>query len=244
MRQQKLEEALKKGYATVFDQCSQEVRDKLENTVDWEMTQQEQSLDRLIQKINRICVGFDNHKQEVFNLVQSLKTLFLYTQSKSETIEEYGRNFRSLWETAKAFGGLPGIHQGMMDSLMKGITGSPTVDQIKKAEETASKVVKGALLISGADKRQFGKLKEKLANNYLLRTDPYPDTTNKALQILGNYQNTRGYVQYKASPNTKGVLHSCNEAAKEAGEQDKEDEELGVEIITTSVWQRVTMSAQ
>jgi hypothetical protein len=44
-------------------------------------------------------VGFDNHKQEAFNLVQSLRTLFFYTQGKKETVEEYARNFRSLWDT-------------------------------------------------------------------------------------------------------------------------------------------------
>jgi hypothetical protein len=66
-RRQKLEELLKKGYATVYDQCSQEVHDKLENTVDWDKTQNEQLLHKLIQNIERICMGFDNHKQEVFN---------------------------------------------------------------------------------------------------------------------------------------------------------------------------------
>jgi hypothetical protein len=157
------------------------VHDKLENTVDWYKTQNEQSLDNLIQKIERICVGFDDHKQEVFNLVQSLKTLFLYTQSEKETVEKYGRNFRSLWEMAEAFGGLPGIHKGMMDNLMKGITGNPTPAEIKKAEETANEVVKGALLIGGADKRRFGKLKDELANNYLLGMDQYPGTSDKAL---------------------------------------------------------------
>jgi hypothetical protein len=92
-RQQKLEEALKKRFAMVYNQCSQEVHAKLENTVDWDKTQKEQSLDNLIQMIKRICVGFNDHKQEVFNLVQSLKTLFLYTQSEKEMVEEYGQYF-------------------------------------------------------------------------------------------------------------------------------------------------------
>ncbi len=38
-RRLKLQDSLKKGYATVYDQCSQEVRDKLEATDDWERTQ-------------------------------------------------------------------------------------------------------------------------------------------------------------------------------------------------------------
>jgi hypothetical protein len=48
-----------------------------------------QSLHELITKIERVCVGFDDHKQEIFNLVQVLKTLFLYTQTDKETVQEY-----------------------------------------------------------------------------------------------------------------------------------------------------------
>jgi hypothetical protein len=78
-RRQKLREALKKGYATVYGQCSQEVHDKLKSMENWEAMQKEQFLHKLISKVKRICVGFDDHKQEVFNLVQALKMLFLYT---------------------------------------------------------------------------------------------------------------------------------------------------------------------
>jgi hypothetical protein len=95
-RRQKLKESLLKGYATVYAQCSQGVRDKLEASKDWETIQQEQSLHDLISQVERICVRFDNHKQDIFNLVQALKMLFLYTQGNTESMEEYGRNFRSL----------------------------------------------------------------------------------------------------------------------------------------------------
>ena len=66
--------------------------------------QNDQSLHQLILKIERICVGFDNHKQEVYNLVQAMKTLFLYTQTDNESVEDYSRNLTSLWETAEVFG--------------------------------------------------------------------------------------------------------------------------------------------
>ena len=56
-RRQKLEESLKKGYATVYDQCSQEVRDKLKAMKDWETVQATRSLDELIKRIERICVA-------------------------------------------------------------------------------------------------------------------------------------------------------------------------------------------
>ncbi len=118
-RRLKLQDSLKKGYATVYDQCSHEVRDKLEAVDDWDKTQSDQSLHELIQKIERVCVGFDNHKQEVSNLVQALRMLFLFMQGEKDTVDEYRHNFRSLWDTVEAFGGLPGVHKGLVDRLLR-----------------------------------------------------------------------------------------------------------------------------
>jgi hypothetical protein len=46
------------------------------------------------------------------------------------------------------------------------------------------------------------KLKDDLANNYLLGSDQYPDTFDKALQVLGNYQAPKNMVPYRGSPST------------------------------------------
>ena len=122
-RQLKLEESLKKGYATLDSQCAEEVWDNLKSSDDWERIQKAQSFHNLIGKIEKICVRFDDHKQEVFNLVQSLKTLFLYTQSNKETVEEYRRNFRSLWDTVEAFGGSPEVHEGLVCGILSNTIG-------------------------------------------------------------------------------------------------------------------------
>ena len=52
-----LNQYLKKRFSTVYEQCSQEVRDKLESSDGWETVQTYQSLHQLILKIERICVG-------------------------------------------------------------------------------------------------------------------------------------------------------------------------------------------
>ena len=203
----KLAESLKKGYATVYSQCAEEVLDKLKSSDDWDRIQKEQSLHELIAKIEKICVGFDDHKQEVFNLLQLLKTLFLYTQSKKESVEEYVRNFKSLWDTVEAFGGLPGVHEGLVRGILNDMTTgrAATAQDRKDAEAASSEAVKAALLISGVDRRKYGKLKDELANNYLLGTDQYPDTFEKAQRILGNYQTTRSGLPYRPSPDDTGV---------------------------------------
>jgi hypothetical protein len=186
------------------------VKEKLENTKNWEAIQREQCLHSLIQKVKRICVGFDNHKQDVFNLVQALKALFLYTQSEKELVKEYGRNLKSLWDRVESFRGSPGLHKGMMEALAKDRTrfanaGAPMEDKITKMEHEANKAVKMVLLISGADKQRYGQLKDELTNSYLLGTDQYPNTYEKGMQFLGNYQASRTIIPFHASPNDTGV---------------------------------------
>jgi hypothetical protein len=209
-RRLKLQDSLKKGYATIFDQCLQEVRDKLVATDDWDKTQRDQSLHKLIQKIERICIGFDDHKQAVLNLVQVLKTLFLFTQGEKDTVNKYGRNFQSLWDTVEAFGVSPGIHRGLVEGLLNeprqvANPGNITAAERRVAEEEANESVKAALLISGADKRRYGKLKDKLANNYLLGTNQYPDTLDKAVRILSNDQTTKSNMPFRGSVPESGL---------------------------------------
>ena len=83
-----LNQDLNKVFTTLYDQCYQEARDKLESSDGWETVQTDQSLHQLILKIERICVGFDNHKQDVYNLVQAMKALSLYTQTEKESVED------------------------------------------------------------------------------------------------------------------------------------------------------------
>ena len=47
-----------------------------------------------------------------------MKTLFLYTQTEKESAEDYSSNLTSLWDTAEAFGALPGIHRGMVGGCL------------------------------------------------------------------------------------------------------------------------------
>ena len=142
--------------------------------------------------------------------MKALKTLFLFTQAEKDTIDEYGRNFRSLWDTVVAFGGSPGIHRGLVEGLLNepGRVANPgniTAAERRAGEEETSESVKAALLISGADKRRYGKLKDELANNYLLGTDQYPDTLDKAVRILSNYQTTKSNMPFRGNGPESGL---------------------------------------
>jgi hypothetical protein len=109
-----------------------------------------------------------------------------------------------------AFRGLPGVHKGLVDELLRqpGLVSDKdniTDDERKSVEEEANKSVNAALLISGAEKRRYGKLKDELAINYLLGTNQYPNTFNKALCILGNYQTTKPNMPFRGNGPKSGL---------------------------------------
>jgi hypothetical protein len=64
------------------------------------------------------------------------------------------------------------------------------VTEKASAKTETTEAVKAMLLISRANKQQYGKLKDELVNNYLLGLDQYQDTCKKALRVLGNYKVT------------------------------------------------------
>ena len=110
----------------------------------------------------------------------------------------------------EAFGGSLGIHRGLVEGLLNepGRVVNPgyvMAAERRAAEEEANESVKAALLISGADKRRYGKLKDELANNYLLGTNQYPDTLDKAVCILSNYQTTKSNMPFRGSRPESGL---------------------------------------
>jgi hypothetical protein len=105
------------------------------------------------------------------------------------------------------------VHKGLVEGLIMDPTWVVDVDSTTRAErakakEDACEAVKVALLIRGADKCQYGKLKDKLANKYLLGADHYPDTFDKAMRILGNYQTSKPSNPFMANPNNNAGRHS------------------------------------
>ena len=136
-----------------------------------------------------------------------MKTLFLYTQTGKESVGDYSCNLTSLWDTAETFGASPGIHRGFVrEWLLAKPVRIADVNNITDAERAESETqtsdaVKAALLVSGANKQRYGRLKNDLGNNGLMVTDQYPDTTEKARGLLGNYKPPRQQQRHQPRDN-------------------------------------------
>jgi hypothetical protein len=102
-----------RAFTVIYNQCSQDVKDKLKASTGWENIDADQDLGALMNKIQGICVGIDEDMQPVAGIVQAQTALYLLTQPEGQTPEEYARQKRALFEACEKYGGSPGSADGM-----------------------------------------------------------------------------------------------------------------------------------
>ena len=139
----KLRGAQKSVFSILYDQCSEEVKNKLQAEQGWDDVERDQSTHLLITRIRRICTGFEEHKQGTYNLVQSMRRLFLHVQGNNDSVSDFVRHFKGLWSTAEAFGASPGLHLGLTESWLQGADwvadrAHPTDNERTRAVEESS----------------------------------------------------------------------------------------------------------
>ena len=150
---------------------------------------------QLIRRIERIAVGFGEQKQETYNLVQSMRRLYLYIQGENENIADYVRHHKALWKTAEAFGATSGLHNSLVGSWIQNSVwvdnaNCPTTDEKKRSEKESEEAVAASLIIGGGNCAKYGELKRELANDYLKGEDKYLATVEDARNLLQNYEPT------------------------------------------------------
>ena len=80
--------------------------------------------------------------------------------------------------------------------------------------------MKAALLISGADRCKYGKLKDELANNYLLGMDQYLDAFEKHCALSGTIKTRQTAYHTDPIPTTQ-AWRSSNKEEEADVEQDE-----------------------
>ncbi len=87
------------------------------------------------------------------------------TPKGKKCVDKYAHNFKSLWDTVEAFGGSLGMQKGLIYGALDtpgrvANPGSILADEHASAEEEVAEAVKAAMLISGASKARYARLKE------------------------------------------------------------------------------------
>ena len=177
----KLDGDLNKGFGIIYNQCSEAVKSRLEASANWDQIDCNQSLHDLTNAIQKICVGHEDTNQDMYNVVQACKNMFLFRQEDGTSTKDYLRNFKSYWDTCEAYKAKPAYHPQLVKVKCNEITsnttaGRQTTDVKAQAEQEIKEEFMVGLMISSANRNRFGILKRDLQNSYLKGQDDYPKT--------------------------------------------------------------------
>jgi len=71
------------------------VKSRIKTGDDWDRIDCNQSVQGLIKAIQKIYVGHDDTNQDMCNVVQVCKNMFLFRQDDGTSTEDYVRDFKS-----------------------------------------------------------------------------------------------------------------------------------------------------
>ena len=173
-RRLELRQGLVRQYAVLKGQCSPSVMSRLTGEEGWKIVDSERNPIELIKRIRRVCYGFNPHiHPPVYRLAQAMKMLYTVKQ-KNETNENYIEGFEAICRIYEELGGsmiYPVLTERRAEEIAaaavpphgpEGVT-----DQDRQtASSQITNEMKVGILLSGANKRNYGSLKKRLERVY------------------------------------------------------------------------------
>jgi len=220
----KLDNNMKKGFAILYDQCSDAVKTRLETVDGWDRIDCDQSVYDLVKAIQKICVGHDDTNQDMYNVVQACKNMFLFRQSDEALTKDYLRDFKSYWDTCEMYKAepvsYPKLVQARLDEIAVNIA-LPSADEKSKTELEIKDEFMAGLVISSANQKRFGILKRDLQNAYLKGQDDYPKTFEEANRLLSNWKAPQTSAFVRPPARSGGVAFIQSGGKAESNPKDK-----------------------
>jgi hypothetical protein len=93
------------AWALIYNQCSPELKNKLEGTSEYDKAKAGNNVIKLLTIIRGYCCQFDTLNNEYMSIVKSLKNLFYFFQKAEQTNSELHENFTALVKVIKEYGG-------------------------------------------------------------------------------------------------------------------------------------------
>jgi len=187
------------AWALIYDQCSPELKNKLEGTSGYDNAKSSNDIIKLLTVIRGYCCQFDTLNDEYMSIVKSLKNLFYYFQKTEQTNSEFHEDFMVLVEVIKEYGGtgslthFPNMIKKELSSKNLMEPSKASADELKEAKSIVREKFIAALMLNGANASKYGELKRSMAENYVPRTSEYPESPEVVLRILNAYQPPAGW---------------------------------------------------
>ena len=199
-REEKLVQNIKSLFSIVEQQCTNMMKAKLEQSLNWQTILDAQDGIELLKMIKTIVHKFEDQKFTPLAVTNAKLNLYQFRQGNL-TCSEYLRKFTNLADISLSYDGTlhdPAIAHFVFNDQFKEdpTTGQPRASfvtitdaaELKRFHERCEEMVRATLFLQFADKRRFGKLIEDLENNFTRGSDEYPRDLVTAYKMINEFK--------------------------------------------------------
>ncbi len=189
-----LAENLKRAYALVIGQCSEDLLGKIKGSTDYPAADTDQDAVKLLLIISGYCCRFDDHQQSVVALESAKHRMSTFYQTSEMTASDYIEFFKALVGVVETYGGAFGNEPGLIraELIKRGVTGTnlltPDSVILKAVTTTCREQYLSAMVLQGSDNSRYYQLKTDLANNMTKGTDNYPKMLVDTMRLITDYK--------------------------------------------------------
>jgi hypothetical protein len=134
------------AWALTYDQCSPELKNKLEGVEGYEKAKENNYIIQLLKMIRNYCCQFDTLNNEYLSIIGVFKNLFFFWQKPDQANTDYHKDFMALVKVIEEYGGpgsirhFPNMIKKELELKILGIDMSKaTFDQVKEAKGPSEK---------------------------------------------------------------------------------------------------------
>jgi hypothetical protein len=162
-------------FAIIFNQCTPEVKNRLENSADFNNMEDEDDVKALISKLEDMAYSVTGHENAYWTTQRSLRRLAGVQQGNNgDSLIKYMERFMSYLKAVES-------HTGPLVPTNLDANDTTVSDESKRDKLLA------AMFLGGADPVRYQGLKTSLHNTFVEGNDNYPTTVSKAVELMTNY---------------------------------------------------------
>lgn len=186
-REAQLRENVKTLFSLVWGQCTDIMRQKLDALPDHEAVALANDGLELLKSIKVIVFQFQSQKYLPHALHEAKRRFYMCYQHKFMTTTAYLELFQNIVDVIEQSGGTIGTDSGLILAFAEA-RGLDIATDLPELERISQQKYLAVAFLLGSDRTRFGRLIEKLENDYLQGQNNYPHTLAAAYNLLTNWK--------------------------------------------------------
>ena len=182
-----LTENIKTAFSLIWGQCSDIMRQKVETCADYSVISENGDAIELLKIIKDVAYNYQIQKYIPQALHEAKKRFYNCHQLRHQTTQAYFEYFQNQVDVITHIGGLIGNDPVLINKTAEDL-GKEVEAMNEKDKNKAQDEFLAIAFLNGSDRTRYGKLLDRLQNDFLQGHDCYPKTLSSAYHLLTNWK--------------------------------------------------------